>query len=229
MILLTVLLVLLEMSFYHIGPFELGQIKAHMEHGLGCGQIRARVKKGDGKTLFSERAIVTAMNNLRDNPHFRGERAKGSGRPRKTTKKQDREIVRWLERRRGKEKVTVSRLKKQFPYLRNLSNTLVEERLDEADLEWLRRYSKTLVTKEYLAKRVSYCHAVKRKHQCTLEKFAYTDGTVYYLARSQDEHENAVTRSLGTHVWRRSGNREALTQDCLGPSSSKAQGKPIHV
>ena len=85
MILLTVLL---EMSLYHVGPFELGQIKAHMEHGLGCGQIRDRVKKGDGKTLFSERAIVTAMNNLRDNPHFRGERAKGSGRPRKTTKKQ---------------------------------------------------------------------------------------------------------------------------------------------
>ena len=222
------------MPVYHIGPFELGQIKAHMEHGLGCTEISRRVSKGfdaKGKPIFySEKAISTAMGNIRENPGWKGARAKGSGAPRKTTKKQDRDIVRWLETRRGKEKVTVSRLKKRFPNIRPLSNTLVEERLDEADLAWLRRRNKTKVTAEYLAERVAYCRSVKRKHQATIDKFAYTDGTVFYLSRTADEHENAVCRSLGTHVWRRSDNRDAMIQDCLGPSSySKAQGKPVRI
>ena len=52
------------MGFYHISPFELGQIKAHMEHGLGCGAIRDRVKKGDGKTLVTKEYLAQSAKNL---------------------------------------------------------------------------------------------------------------------------------------------------------------------
>ena len=31
-----------DIDIYHIGAFELGQIKAHMEHGLGCTKIGSR-------------------------------------------------------------------------------------------------------------------------------------------------------------------------------------------
>jgi hypothetical protein len=162
-----------------LGPFEVGQVKAHMEHGLGCTAISRKVLKSDGKTSFGETAIVNCMNKLKENPAWRGEREKGSGRPRKTTKTQDREIVRWLLKRRGKEKMSVAKLKKRFPYLRPFSDTLVEDRLFEADLEFLRRRRKPIVTKEYLQERIEYCHGVKRKHDTTLLKWATAKSSRY--------------------------------------------------
>ena len=59
-------------SKYQLGPFEVGQVKAHMEHGLGCTEIASRVFKADGKTLFGETAIVNCMNKLRDNKQWMG-------------------------------------------------------------------------------------------------------------------------------------------------------------
>ena len=114
---------------HQLTPFEVGQVKAHMEHGLGCTAIAQRVFRVDGKTPFGETAILNCMTKLQQNPNWRGEREKGSGAPRKTTTKQDKQVVSWLLKERGKQKVSVSRLKKQFPYLRKFSDTLVEERL----------------------------------------------------------------------------------------------------
>ena len=105
-----------DIDTYHIGPFELGQIKAHMSHGLGCTQISRRVQKPDGKSFYDESAIGKAMKKLRENKRWRGERKEGSMRPRKTTKKQDTQIVKYVEKYRGEEKVTVTVLKKRFPY-----------------------------------------------------------------------------------------------------------------
>ena len=218
------------MSSHHLGPFEAGQVKAHMEHGLGCVAIAGKVFRADGKTPFGNTAIVNCMNKLRENSLWRGEREEGSGAVRKTTKKQDKEMVRWLLKMRGKDKVSAPRLKKQFPYLRDLSDTLVEERLDDAELVYLRRRKKPIVTKVYLEDRVAYCHSVKRKHETTLLKWAYTDGTVFYLDRSEAEYEHSKRRALGTHVWRKSDNSDALYEECIGPSSySKGQGVPVRV
>jgi len=221
----------MSVSKYHkLTPFEVGQVKAHLEHGLKAPAICERVLRADNKTPFGETAIRNCINKLEAEPGWRGEREAGTGPERKTTAKQDKQIIKWVLDHRGKKKVTVTRLKKRFPYLRKLSDTLVEERLSEADLEWLRRRKKCIVTKEYLAERKHFCKGVKRKHENTLLKLAYTDGTVYYLDRTEAEHEDSVRAALGTHVWRRSENRDALTQDCLGPSSyAKAQGIPIRV
>ena len=102
--------------------------------------------------------------------------------------------------------------------------------MDEARLKYLRRRRKSIVTTEYLQGRVDYCHDVKRKHVSTLEKWAYTDGTVYYLDRTDAEQQHSKRRSLGTHVWRRSDNKDALYEECIGPSSySKGQGIPVKV
>ena len=102
------------------GPFEVGQIEAHMEHGLGCTTIATKLFKADGKTTFSEHYIYTAMCKLRENKGWRGEREDGSGAPRKTTAKQDRRIVKWVLERRGKQKVSAHSVKKQFPFLQIL-------------------------------------------------------------------------------------------------------------
>ena len=89
--------------------------------------------------MYGETAISNCIKKLEANPRWRGERQEGSARPRQTTAAQDKEIIRWVNKERGKMKVTVSAVKKQFPYLRKFSNTLVEDRLHEADLWYLRR------------------------------------------------------------------------------------------
>ena len=215
---------------YQLGPFEIGQIKAHLEHGLKSPAIAGRLRKADGKSAYTENAVYKAICKLEDNPSWRGEREVGSGAPRKTTKKQDSEVIRWVLKWRGEKKVTVRAMKKEFPYLRKFNDSLVEERLFEADLVYMRRRKKCLVTEAHLAKRVSYCQSVKRKHDATLEKWAYTDGTVYYLDRSESEHANTVRRALGSHVWRKADNSDAMYQECIGPSSyNKGQGIPARV
>ena len=89
------------MATYQLSPFEVGQVKAHMEHGLGCTSIASRIFKADGKTTFGETAIMNCMNKLRNNPAWRGGREDGSGAPRKTTVKQDRAVVQWVLKHRG--------------------------------------------------------------------------------------------------------------------------------
>ena len=42
-------------------PFEVGQVKAHMEHGLNAESIAERVYKADGKDTFGSTAIQNCM------------------------------------------------------------------------------------------------------------------------------------------------------------------------
>ena len=136
----------------------------------------------------------------------------------------------WVLDERGEQKVSVPAVKKQLPFLRKVDDSLVYDRLAEAELVYLRRRKKAIVGKTYYRQRIAYCEAVKRKHQATLEKWAYTDGTTYFLDRNDGEHEHSKRRSLGTHVWRRSDNTDAMHEECLGPSSySKGQGRPVRV
>ena len=205
-------------------------MKAHMHHGLGASAIAAILAKTDGRTHWSDRAVSAVMAKLRDDTSWRGERDAGSGAPRKTTKAQDKAVERHVYAKRGRKKVTVSEIKQTFPHLRSFSNTLVEERLAESELEYLRRRKKSKVGTIYLQDRVDYCHSVKRKHERTLALWAYTDGTVYYLDRTDMEHEQTAQAALGAFVWRRSDREDAIYQDCLGPSNySKAQGTPVRV
>ena len=62
-------------SEHQLTPFDIGQIKAHMHHGLGDRTIATLVMKRDG-TAFGHRAIADAMSKLKANPQWRGERKK---------------------------------------------------------------------------------------------------------------------------------------------------------
>ena len=228
-----------ELSGYQLSPFEVGQIKAHMHHGLGASAISriiSRPPKLDGDDSrgsdahWSDTTIANAMQKLEANPSWRGEREVGSGPPRKTTKKDDKDLVKYVLKERGARRTVVRTIKKRFPRLRKLSNTLVEERLHEAGLKFLRRISKTKVATCYLAERVNYCRWVSRKRQETLNRWAYSDGTTYYLDLSEADYEQTQLRALGLFVWRESGNKKALYQDVIGPSRySKGQGAPVKV
>ena len=219
-----------SMSGYQFSPFEIGQIKAHMYHGFGAAQIARILVKADGKSQWSDKAVQNQIDKLEGEPTWRGERREGSRRPRKTTAKQDAEIVRLLLQRRGEQKVTVAVLRKLLTWARPLSDTALEERLRDAGLLYLRRRRKCLVPTKYVADRVRYCEGVKRKHQKTLDQWAYSDGTVFYLDRTEVDNESTQRSALGTRVWRMADGTDALYHDCVGPSSyCKGQGVAVRI
>jgi len=66
--------------------------------------------------------------------------------------------------------------------------------------------------------------------QSTLNKWAFTDGTTFYLDRTKAENEETQMAALGPFVWKHTDGRDALFQENLGPSTyKKAQGIPIRV
>lgn len=209
--------------------FVVGQIKAHVYHGLGPTAIAAIVKKPDNSHP-SVQAVADAISKLDDNKSWRGERASGSGAPRKTTVKMDKMITKQVFKDRGQQKVTVSYLKKMLPALRKVSHGTVENRLAEAGLLYLRRRRKTLVTTKYVTPRKRFATRILTLHQNSLNKWAYTDGTVFYLDKVEDGAEHTKRAALGRYVWRLSDRSDALFSDCVGPSSyNKAQGDPLKV
>ena len=226
----TSVLILLGVAMYQLSSFDYGQIKAHMHHGLGASAIAGIMVKADGKSHWSDTAISDAMQKLRDDAGFKGQRQPGSGAPRKTTAALDKRIIKFVFAKRGRRKVTVDIIRKHFPSLVKLGRSLVEDRLDKAGLAWMRRRRKTLVTSKYIPERLEYCRGVKRKHQETLNRWCYGDGTVFYLDRTEDENEHTQRAALGHSVWRMADCSDALYADCVGPSSyKKAQGLPVRV
>ena len=211
------------------GPFELGQVAAHMHHGLNAPQIALLVKRANG-TSFSAQCVAENMEKLKKHPAHRGERRPGSARPRKTTKALDNKIIKHVLKNCGKEKVTVDSIRKRFPQLKKVGNTLIEERLHEAGLHWLRRPRKSRVAKIYKEGRIKFAEEVLRRQQSTLDRWMFSDGTVFYLDKAAADNEDSARLALGPFVWRASDNKKAMHEDLIGPSSyAKAQGYPVRV
>ena len=185
-----------------ISPFEVGQIKAHIQHGMKPAQISRIVFKDDGVSNWTEKRIQEIAANLAEDPHYRGERQEGSGAPRKTTTEQDDMIVDALLEQRGKQKVNVAYLRRTFAWARPLSEQCVRDRLHDAGLKFMRRRRKSIVLKCHLKPRIKYCKRVLQTAPKELRNVAYTDGTTFYLDRNEGDHEHNLRAALGT---RRSG------------------------
>ena len=126
--------------------------------------------------------------------------------------------------------VTVAYLKKKYRALRPLSDSLVQDRLHEAGLQYLRRRRKTLVPGKYKDSRMKFAARVKRMHESTLKRWAYNDGTVFFLDRDDADAESSSRAALGRFVWRRADGKDALYGDCVGPSSyTQGQGVPVRI
>ena len=106
-----------------------------------------------------------------------------------TSPKLDKQILRTVLKHRGSSLVTVAFLRKVLPATRKFTDGTIENRLHEAGLAWLRRRRKTLVPKKYLGDRRAFAADVLRRRQATLDRWAYADGTTFYLARRPAEHD----------------------------------------
>lgn len=213
-----------------LSPFEVGQIKAHSQHGLSTAEIAAEIIKADGATAPSREAVRQVLLKLKANPGWTGERKAGSGRPRSTSKKLDTSLCKAVMARRGKAKITSAILRKSVPGAGVMSTSTIRRRLAESGLEWLRRRRKTLVTADAKNARLAWASWVLRCRRGSLKRWAYSDGTVFYLDRTEAEHEGTKRAALGGYVWRQSDKKDALYSDCVGPSSYyKGQGIPVRV
>ena len=214
-------------------PFEIGQIKAHTYHGLGAAAISKILLKPDGKSHWCPQAVSDALHHLESDPKWRGERKKGTGKSnRKTTKQDDKALVKEMLQQRGKKKVTVRNLKKVVKPFRKVCRTTVSNRLRDAGYGKKPRRDKSLVpkTKGYRASRLEYANWVVSRPQKELNKWCYCDGTTWFLDRDEAEHEHSSRRALGSMVWRRIDGKDSLDEDTIGPSPySKAQGEPVKV
>ena len=216
-------------SYVQLTPFEIGQIKAHMHHGLEATEIAGLIKKTDGKHP-AQPSVFAAMQKLTSQPSWRGERAAGSGRPRATSAALDEAIVKLVFQHRGSSKVTVTFVRRRLPAAKRVSRSLVEDRLHEAGLRFLRRRRKTLVPTDYRAARCTWARKTLRRHTKTLRRWVYSDGTVFYIDKVQAAQESTVRQALGSHVWRMADGKDGLFAECVGPSSyAKAQGLPVRV
>ena len=77
-----------------LSPFEVGQIKAHLYHGLGPRAIAGLVKKSDG-TNVSVQGVCDTKAKLDGDPSWRGEELQAQGAP-------GRPSPQWTGRLRGK-------------------------------------------------------------------------------------------------------------------------------
>jgi len=97
-------------------------------------------------------------------------------------------------------------------------------------MSWLHRRRKTLITAAHKLARCEFARRVRMLRMPTLEMWAYTDGTVFYVARTTVEKASTKRLALGPFVWRQTDGSDGLYEDRLGPSRyAKAQGMPIRV
>ena len=169
--------------------FELGQIFAHQHHGLNAAEIsRIVLKPGATKKSkkqhkhFSHTGISDAMTKLAENPKWRGERKKGSGRKRTTTAAFDAEVVKVLFADRGKRKVTLPYLQRVVPNAQQHSKKVLARCLHDAELKKLRRRRKIIVPgSEYKDARIEQADKILETPAAKLRKWCYVDGTVIGL------------------------------------------------
>ena len=105
------------------------------------------------------------------------------------TKDQKKTLKTLVFKERGRAVVCVKYCQKRLPSLRKVSCSTVERALHEAGLAWLRRRDKRSVPKKWRLKRLLFCTWVLARTQKTLERWAFTDGTTFYLARGPADHE----------------------------------------
>ena len=220
-------------SYARFTPFLRGVIYGLFLAGYTHREIVDELVKSDGSEV-SVAGVASAIKTAKAKGGllWDGQLSSSSsvGRPRLTAKTLDRKILRLVFKHRGKSKVTARFIRKVVPAARAVSMRTLRRRLGEAGLAWLRRRRKTVVSAERKTARVAFADWVLARTAATLERWAYTDGTVFYLARSASEKLSSKRGALGRFVWRQASGADALYEDCVGPSAYwKAQGTPVRI
>ena len=212
----------------HVDAFAAGGIAALHHQGYTQRQIAdsGAVWKSDNSPIPYS-TVGKILRRMEANPHWRGERKEGSGRTRSTTPAEDDAIVQYVKRRRGEEKLTSTKVKRCL----DLSSvSLVQRRLREVGVRWLRRRCKVLVPSDAVSDRLAWASRVKRSADVYLRRWVYTDGCSFYLDKDRPAAESSARAALGKFVWRMEDGSDSLYEACVGPSAyKKSQGECVRV
>ena len=221
-----------QASHARLTPFLRGAIYGLLLAGWTYIEIAEEIEKPDG-THPSKQAVarVAAQVQALGGVSWDGGSAPSlAGRPRSTTNALDKQIVKLVFKHRGRAMVTVRFVQKMCKAARKLSSRTVARRLGEAGLAWLRRRRKTLVPAVHKASRLDFADWVLTRTATTLTRWAFSDGTSFYLGRDHSEQQQKNRGALGPFVWRHMDGRDGMFEDCVGPSSYwKAQGLPVKI
>jgi len=217
------------MSWARLDAFARGQICALRNEGLERHEICDRVLKKD-LTHPSLRAVDAVLEKKRSSPGWRGEDSRAGGRPPALSTTQTKELLDLVVAERGRAKVTVPYCRKKLPFLREVSEITVRRALYAAGLAFLRRRRKQSVPADWRKKRLTYCRWLLKQPAQSLRKFAYTDGTTFYLCRGPADATDKRRAALGPCVWRMADGKDGLMDDNIGPSLyAKSQGLPVKI
>ena len=218
----------LQSSFkMSLSTFAKGEIIGRARHETK-GEIAKSTKKSNGAPV-TERQVFRILATADELRARSGERAVGSGAPRKISAAQQDKLVKLVFKERGSARVTVPHCKQKLPFLRTLSDTCVREALHNAGLLWLRRRRKVYMKPDYRRKRRAFARWIRRQLPPFMRAIAFIDGTTFYLARDEKEAIDQGRRRLGPYVWRMASCKDGLFSDNVGPSLYKCQGAPVKV
>lgn len=156
--------------------------------GVTRPEIARRVRKKDGKRP-TVRAVDAVLARHRAEPTWHGEGSRAGGRLPVLTEQERKQLLKLVSAERGKAKVTVPYHRRRLLVLRKISGETVRRKLLRAGLAYLRRRRKTAVPNEFRAERLAYCRWTFRQSASDLRRYAYADGTTFYLARGPAENE----------------------------------------
>jgi hypothetical protein len=197
--------------------------------GAPTRDIVAGVRKSDGSRP-QPRTIQRVIKKAKTHARWKGEREKGSGRPCVLNDTRKAQIVKLVFRHRGGAVVSTAFCRKKLRFLRRVGRKVIASALQDAGLAWLRRRKKRLVPKRSQRARVVYVKWLQQQSKSDLRRFAYIDGTTFYLARDATSAEDQERRRLGPFVWRLADGKDGLFRDAVGPSLYAAsQGQPVKV
>jgi hypothetical protein len=216
-------------SHSRLHPFDKGVV-----WGLHLADVpRLRIQQLTCKTDGSApslRAIDAVIARKKAEDDWKGEKEDVGGRPAALSAPQKKQVVKLVFKERGSRRLTVPFCMKRLRFLRKFCQSTVFRALADAGLSFLTRRQKAFVPRLHKVLRLAYCESIMRKHQKTLQRYAYTDGTTFYLARSVAERVGKDRLALGKMVWRMSSGKDGLWDDCVGPSLyAKAQGLPVKI
>ena len=218
-------------KFLRLTPFQRGMIFMGFLTGMTQPEIAAEVQKTDGSNPTAQ-AVSDTISHAQANggAMWNGQLQSGAGRPRESTTKLDKAITKFVFKRRGSIKVTATVVRRFVKESRGLSVRTIQRRIADAGLRYLRRRQKYLISAAHKQDRLEWVAWVSQRTTAMLSKWAFTDGTSFYLARSDSEYADKRRLALGSHVWRAANGHDALFEDCVGPSTyAKAQGNCVRV
>jgi hypothetical protein len=219
-------------SYARLAPYVKGVIFGLFLAGSTYQEIADTVRKPDGTHPCQQTVAATVDRcQAEGGSSWDGHvQSTGRGPPRVTSKALDRRIVKLVFKNRGRAKVTVDYVMKKIPSLRKLSRRTVSRRISDAGLAWLRRRRKSLVPAAHKEARKAFSEWVLSRTSATLQRWVYSDGCSFYLAKCASQKESTLRGALGTHVWRMADGSDALYEDVVGPSVYwKAQGTCVRI